>query len=103
MKICITSLGETLQSKIDSRFGRAEYFIIYNTETKEEEIIKNPYTEGGGAGTKASQLMIDKEVTIVISGDLGPNAKFALNQANVEFKNADLSKTIEENIFNISN
>ena len=98
MKICITSTGETLQSKIDPRFGRTQYFIIYNTETKENEIIKNPYTEGGGAGTKASQLMIDKKVNLIISGELGPNAKFAVNQAGIEFQNADLTKSVEENI-----
>ena len=101
MKICITSLEETLQSKIDSRFGRTEYFIIYDTKTQETEIIKNPYTEGGGAGTKASQLMIDKGVNLIISGGLGPNAKFAIKQAGIKFQNADLTKSVEENIKNI--
>jgi predicted Fe-Mo cluster-binding NifX family protein len=103
MKICITSSGKTLQSKIDPLFGRAKFFIVYDTKTKEKEIIKNPYTDGGGAGTKASQLMIDKNIKLVISGDLGPNAKFALNQAGIKFQNADLTKSIEENINDIAN
>ena len=101
MKICITSTDENIQSKIDSRFGRAKYFVFYNTETKETEIIKNSYAAGGGAGTKASQLMIDKGVNLVISGELGPNAKFAINQAGIKFQNADLTKSVEENIKNI--
>jgi len=101
MKICITSTGEDLKSKIDPRFGRAEFFIIYDTETKENEVIKNPYLSGGGAGIKAGQLMIDKGINLVISGSLGPNAKLALEKADIKFKAADLTKLVEENLKNL--
>jgi len=102
MKICTTSTEKTLQSEIDPRFGRSQYFVIYDTKTKENEIIKNPYTDGGGAGTKVGQLMIDKNINLVISGEPGPNAKFVLDQAGIKFQNADLTKSVEENINNIS-
>jgi len=98
MKVCFTALEGNLQSKIDPRFGRSNYFIFYDTETKKEEVVGNPYTDGGGAGTKASQLMINNNIKLVISGDLGPNAQFALNQAKIAFKKADLTKLVEENI-----
>lgn len=34
MLICITAQGDNLDSEIDPRFGRCNYFIFYDTETK---------------------------------------------------------------------
>ena len=33
MKIVITAKGEGLDSELDPRFGRAQYFIVMDTET----------------------------------------------------------------------
>ena len=41
MKLCITSTGETLESRVDERFGRAPYFLIVDRETKEFHAVKN--------------------------------------------------------------
>ena len=41
MKIAFTSKGKTLQSEVDARFGRCPFFVIYDTETKEIEVIDN--------------------------------------------------------------
>ena len=40
MKICITSQGKVLDSKIETRFGRSPYFIIYDTNTNDFEVIE---------------------------------------------------------------
>ncbi len=48
MKIAITSEGNTLNSQIDSRFGRCSYFAIYDTETKATEFVLNPGKEASG-------------------------------------------------------
>ena len=45
MKICITSQGDTLDSPVDPRFGRCQYFSIVETETMEHESIRNPITK----------------------------------------------------------
>jgi len=85
MKICITSLGDNLDSKVDPRFGRAMYFIIIDTETDDFEVIKNPAVDaGGGAGTQSSQLMMDKGVKVVITGNIGPNAMQILKSADIK-------------------
>ena len=41
MKIAITSRGETLNSEVDPRFGRAACFIIIDTETMDFSVIEN--------------------------------------------------------------
>ena len=48
MKICITSEGNNLDSQVDSRFGRCQYFIIVETDTLEFDAIQNPNIEAMG-------------------------------------------------------
>jgi predicted Fe-Mo cluster-binding NifX family protein len=84
MKVCISSTGQNLEATVDPRFGRAQYFVIADSETMEFEAIANPaMTAGGGAGTKASQLVIDKGARVVLTGNVGPNAFAVLNAAKI--------------------
>jgi predicted Fe-Mo cluster-binding NifX family protein len=84
MKICITSQGDNLDAEIDPRFGRANYFLIVDTDTLESEAIKNPYTQaGGGAGIQAAQFVANKEVEAVITGNIGPNAFQVLKEVSL--------------------
>jgi len=74
-KICITSQGDNLDSEVDMRFGRCQYFIIVDPETMEFEAIKNPNLNAtGGAGIQSAQLIASKGVKAVLTGDVGPNA-----------------------------
>jgi predicted Fe-Mo cluster-binding NifX family protein len=41
MKIAVTSQGDTLDSQLDPRFGRAAYIIIVDTQTLEFEALDN--------------------------------------------------------------
>ncbi|MBN1694451.1 NifB/NifX family molybdenum-iron cluster-binding protein [candidate division WOR-3 bacterium] len=84
MKICITSQGDNLDAEVDSRFGRANYFLIVNTDKMDFESIQNPYTgAGGGAGIQAAQFVANKAVEAVITGNTGPNAFQVLKEAGL--------------------
>lgn len=48
MKIAVTASGPDLDSQIESRFGRCQYFIIVDTDTMEYEAIQNPNVAVGG-------------------------------------------------------
>jgi len=85
LKIAITSQGDKLSSEVDPRFGRCLYFLIGDTETESFEAVENPaISAGGGAGIQASQLVLDKGVEAVISGNVGPNAFRTLQGAGIK-------------------
>lgn len=85
MKVCLSSNGNSSDSIMDPRFGRAAYFAIADTETMTFEIIENSAAvSGGGAGITSGQLMVDKGVKAVITGNVGPNAMNVLKTAEID-------------------
>lgn len=84
MKICVTSQSNSLHAEVYSRFGRSPYFLIVDTDNFEYEAIKNPYIQaGGGAGIQAAQLVANKQVETVVTGNIGPNAFQVLKEAKL--------------------
>ena len=88
MKIAISSTGQDLQSDIDLRFGRSQYFLIVdieNNEIKNSLAIENEGAiQGHGAGVKAAQQIGEAGVEAVITGNLGPNATNILSQLGIK-------------------
>lgn len=75
MKLCISSEGATLDSRVDPRFGRCRTFIIVDTETMAFEAVDNTGTGApGGAGIQAGQLAASRGARAVLTGNVGPNA-----------------------------
>ncbi len=84
-KICITSQGNSLDSQADSRFGRCEYFVIFDLENSDYEAIENPYREfPHGAGVKSAQFIVEKGIKALLTGDVGPNAQEILQKGGVD-------------------
>jgi predicted Fe-Mo cluster-binding NifX family protein len=84
MKICITARDDNLDSEVDPRFGRCRYFIVVDTDSLEFEAVENPNAGmAGGAGIQSGQLVSDKQVEAVLTGNVGPNAFQTLNRANI--------------------
>ena len=85
VKIGISSTGTNLGANVDMRFGRCPYFLIYDTESNDLEHIENQSRQAmGGAGIQAAQMIIDKKVGAVITGNVGPNAYRVLSSANIK-------------------
>lgn len=85
MKVAITSTGNTLESKLDQRFGRCAFFVIYDTETKGMEYIPNPNIDAQeGAGPASVQLVASRGVNQIISGEFGIKIKSLLDSLKIQ-------------------
>lgn len=84
MKICVSAVAPGLDAQVDSRFGRCQYFSIIDPDTLECESIPNANISAmGGAGIQSAQLIANKGVGVVLTGNVGPNAYSTLQAAGV--------------------
>lgn len=90
MKIAISCSGKSVESEVDSRFGRCPYFVIVEVdknskEIKDKRMFKNTAkNQSRGAGITASESVSNQGVEIVIVPNIGPRAFSALNQLNID-------------------
>jgi len=97
MKIAIASTGNSLTSKIDQRFGRCAYFVIYDTENKAVEFIPNSGKNAGeGAGPAAVQLVVSRNVTKIVSGEFGVKVKPLLDSLRIQMISIKGDQTVQE-------
>lgn len=85
MKVAISSSGNTLDSTLDPRFGRAAGFIVCDTEAEGFEFKDNTQNLNAaqGAGIQSAQNVADTGAEAVITGHVGPKAFKALDHANI--------------------
>jgi len=86
MKIAITSEGQDLQSLVDPRFGRAQWFIIADLETGEFKAISNEQNRSAaqGAGIQAAENVARHLPSYLITGHCGPKAFRGLSVAGIK-------------------
>lgn len=85
MKVCVTSQGDSLDSPVDPRFGRASWFIIVDSNSMEFEAVANGnVSAAGGAGISSAKVVIDSGAEAVLTGNCGPNAHRTLAAGGVK-------------------
>jgi predicted Fe-Mo cluster-binding NifX family protein len=78
MKIAFTTKGTNWDSAMDPRFGRTEYFLIFD-EDKDELIHfdnRDSANDAHGAGPKTAQKLFEFSPDILITGN-GPGGNAA--------------------------
>jgi len=86
MKIAVSSQGKDFESLVDQRFGRAGYFIIFDTDTGSFAVLDNAVnlSAAQGAGIQTAKNVSDVGVKAVITGNMGPKAFTVLEMAGIE-------------------
>lgn len=84
MKIAIPVNEKNLESDVCPSFGRAPYFLFYDTDTKESYFLDNTAVASqGGAGIRAAQVIADHGVQALLTPRCGENAETVLSKAEV--------------------
>ena len=85
MKVAIASTGNTLESNIDSSFGRCAWFIIVDTEDGGMEFIPNTNRDmEEHAGKAAVELVATRNVSMIVSGKNNAKIKPLLDSMHIQ-------------------
>ena len=85
MKVAVSANAPSLDAQIEPRFGRAPYFVFVDTDTMDAEIIENPFiSQMSGVGIQVAQLVAEKGVQAIITGNVGPKAFQGLSAAGIQ-------------------
>lgn len=97
MKIAFTTSGDSPTAPLDSRFGRAPKFLIYDLDDNSYVVIDNSQNLNApqGAGVQSAETIARSGAKALITGHCGPKAFLVLNAAGVKIYNTD-AKTIDE-------
>ncbi|NCA67645.1 MAG: dinitrogenase iron-molybdenum cofactor biosynthesis protein [Clostridia bacterium] len=91
MKIAIPVDVNSIDTTVCISFGRAPYFMIFDTEKGNSVFLDNSAAaSSGGAGIKAAQLVVDNGAEVLITPRCGENAAAVLFAANIKlYKSTD--------------
>ena len=88
MKIAISSTGKDLESEVDARFGRCNYFLIVEIENEKinsfKAIENTAKAQAGGAGITAGEIIANEKVDAVVTTNLGPRASSVFEQFKIK-------------------
>jgi predicted Fe-Mo cluster-binding NifX family protein len=76
---------------LDSRFGRAAKFIVYDTDTETLEVVDNVQNLNAaqGAGIQAAQTVSQSGAECLVAHHCGPKAFRVLSAAGITVYNSD--------------
>lgn len=98
MKIAIPVDDKSSETSVSQSFGRAPYFLTYDTESKESLFIDNTAVASqGGAGIKAAQAIVDNQVSALLTPRCGENAAEVIKAADIKLYKT-MSGSAKDNI-----
>ncbi len=103
MIITIPTVTSGEKSFVSDRFGRCNFFYVYDTETKLGKVYTNIHKDGqGGVGVKASEFVINQKTDVLITPRVGSKSIDIIRDANVKIYEAtnEIVKTNIERFLN---
>lgn len=85
MRVAITSTGHSLESDLDRRFARCNYFVIFDSTSGSVEFIPNPNKNlEENAGPASVELLTSRKTDKIISGEFGTKIKTMLDSLKIQ-------------------
>jgi len=97
MKIAFTTSGSDLNAPLDTRFGRAPKFLVYDLDSGKFEVIDNQQNLNAaqGAGLQSAATLAKLGVKAVVTGHCGPKAFRVLLAAGIKVYTTDTPTVAE--------
>ena len=91
MKVVFTTSGNELNAPLDSRFGRAPKFLVYDLDSETFEVIDNQQNLNAaqGAGIQSAETVARLAAKSLVTGHCGPKAFRVLLAAGVKVYTTD--------------
>lgn len=86
MRIAVTAATKDPTGMMDGRFGRAPFFLVFDSRKKTWTTYENSmYTKlSQGTGIQAAQAIDELEAHVLITGSIGPNALKVLRENSIK-------------------
>jgi predicted Fe-Mo cluster-binding NifX family protein len=85
MKIVVPVDESSPSTGVCISFGRAPFFLSFDTDTRESIFLKNDAADSqGGAGIKAAQKIVDSQAAVLLTPRCGDNAADVLKAAGIK-------------------
>ena len=91
MRVAFTTSEEGLDAPLDSRFGRAAKFLIYDMDSGTFDMLDNCQNldSAQGAGIQAAERVARAGVDYLVTGHCGPKAFRVLSAAGIKVFHTD--------------
>jgi predicted Fe-Mo cluster-binding NifX family protein len=85
MIIAVTVIQPEIGSLLSDGFGRSKYFMLYDSNVRSAEFIPNSFSfELGGAGIQAARILIEKNIDVLITGNIGMNPLRVFSSSDID-------------------
>lgn len=97
MKIVFTTSGDDLNAPLDSRFGRAPKFLVYDLDNETFQVVDNQQNLNAaqGAGIQSAETAARLGAKALVTGHCGPKAFRVLLMAGIKIFNTDAMTVAE--------
>jgi len=97
MKIAFTAAAGDIQAPLDSRFGRAPMFVVYDLEDGTFQVADNQKNldAAQGAGISSAEVVARTGAKALVTGHCGPKAFRVLAAAGIKVFSTDAPTVAE--------
>lgn len=99
MRIAIPTEDNNKEAPLSPRFGRCDYYCIYDSETLAISFLPNPFTKEPAAGNKAAKMLLEQNIDFVVTSEIGDIAQKTLHNFRIRTFQSKENKSIIDQIY----